>query len=85
MELITQNNTKPLQTLASPHQLEIARTLSQDLARVQANQLLSADILNKIGDLAKLEKQILTKTPEAKPFCDAVLQVFTYKAAQRLH
>lgn len=78
------NKTHPLQTLASPYQLKLAQDLSKDMAVVQANQLLTADILNKIGELAKLEDQILNQTPDAKPFCDAVLQSFAYKAVQRL-
>lgn len=78
------NNTQPLQTLVSPYQLKLAQDLSKDMAVVQANQLLTADILNKIGELAKLEDQILSQTPDAKPFCHAVLQSFVYKAVQRL-
>lgn len=78
------NNTQPLQTLVSPYQLKLAQDLSKDMAVVQANQLLTADILNKIGELAKLEDQILSQTPDTKPFCHAVLQSFAYKAVQRL-
>ena len=78
------NNTQPLQTLVSPYQLKLAQDLSKDMAVVQANQLLTADILNKIGELAKLEDQILSQTPDAKPFCHAVILSFAYKAVQRL-
>lgn len=78
------NNTQPLQTLVSSYQLKLAQDLSKDMAVVQANQLLTADILNKIGELAKLEDQILSQTPDAKPFCHEVLQSFAYKAVQRL-
>ena len=57
----TQNQTDTISQLANPFQLEVAKTLSKDMAILQKNQLLTADILNKAGDLSKLEADILAK------------------------
>lgn len=70
--------------LANPFQLEIAKTLSKDMAVVQKNQLLTADILNKIGDLSKLEMEILAKTPNAKERTDFIIKMFTLVASERI-
>lgn len=70
--------------LANPFQLEVAKTLSKDMAVVQKNQLLTADILNKIGDLSKLEMEILAKTPHAKERTDFIIKMFTLVASERI-
>ncbi|KAA9295304.1 hypothetical protein EHS16_06150 [Streptococcus anginosus] len=70
--------------LANPFQLEVARALSKDLAVLQKNQLLTADILNKIGDLSKLEADIIAKYPKAQERIDFILKTFTLVAAERI-
>ena len=72
--------------LANPFQLEVARALSKDLQRQQKNQLLTADILNKIGDLSKLESRYyceISKGSGAKKIYFS-LKTFTLVAAERI-
>lgn len=59
----TQNQTDITHQLANPFQLEVAKSLSKEMAVLQKNQLLTVDILNKVGDLSKLEADILAKLP----------------------
>ncbi|MBO4127020.1 hypothetical protein [Streptococcus suis] len=67
----------------SPQKMAIARNLSQDMAVVQANELLAQDILNKVASLSNLESQILAQNPQAKERTDFVIKAFAYKAIQR--
>ena len=70
--------------LAHPFQLEVAKTLSKEMAVLQKNQLLTADILNKLGDLSKLEADILARTPHAKERTDFIIKMFTLVASEQI-
>ena len=80
----TQNQTDAISQLANPFQLEVARSLSKEMAMLQKNQLLTTDILNKVGDLSKLEKDILAKTPHAKERTDFIIKTFALVASQQI-
>lgn len=80
----TQNQTDSISQLANPVQLEVAKSLSKEMAVLQKNQLLTADILNKVGDLSKLEADILAKTPHAKKRTDFIIKTFTLVASQQI-
>lgn len=80
----TQNQTDITHQLANPFQLEVARSLSKEMAMLQKNQLLTADILNKVGDLSKLEADILAKTPHAKERTDFIIKTFALVASQQI-
>lgn len=80
----TQNQTDTTPQLANPFQLEVAKSLSKEMAVLQKNQLLTADILNKLGDLSKLEADILAKTPHAKERTDFVIKMFTLVASEQI-
>ena len=54
------------------------------MAILQKNQLLTADILNKVGDLSKLEADILAKTPHAKERTDFIIKTFALVASQQI-
>lgn len=80
--------TQPLHTLPSsafnPQKMAIARQLNQDMALIQANELLTQDILNKVASLSELEKQILSQNPQAKERIDFVIKAFTYTSVRHL-
>lgn len=80
----TQNQTDTTPKLANPFQLEVAKSLSKEMAVLQKNQLLTADILNKVGDLSKLEADILAKTPHAKERTDFIIKTFALVASQQV-
>ena len=80
----TQNLTVTISQLAKPFQLEVAKSLSKEMAVIQKNQLLTADILNKVGDLSKLEADILAKTPHAKERIDFIIKTFALVASQQI-
>ena len=80
----TQNQTDTTPQLANPFQLEVAKSLSNERAVLQKNQLLTADILNKVGDLSKLEAGILAKTPHAKERTDFIIKTFALVASQQI-
>lgn len=80
----TQNQTDVTPQLANPFQLEVARSLSKEMAVLQKNQLLTADILNKVGDLSKLEADILAQTPHAKEHTDFIIKTFALVASQQI-
>ena len=80
----TQNQTDTTPKLANPFQLEVAKSLSKEMAVLQKNQLLTADILNKVGDLSKLEADILAKTPHAKERTDFIIKTFALVASQKI-
>lgn len=67
----------------SPYKMKVARNLSQDMAVVQANELLAQDILNKVASLSELEAQILAHNPQAQQRTDFVIKAFTYVSARR--
>ncbi|HHW4949037.1 TPA: hypothetical protein ACU0L0_000593 [Streptococcus suis] len=67
----------------SPQKMVIARNLSQDMAVVQANELLAQDILNKVASLSELERQILAHNPQAQQRTDFVIKAFTYVSVQK--
>ncbi|HEL2406394.1 hypothetical protein [Streptococcus suis] len=67
----------------SPYKMKVARNLSQDMAVVQANELLAQDILNKVASLSELERQILTHNPQAQQRTDFVIKAFTYVSVQK--
>lgn len=70
-------------TALSPAKLAIARNLSQDMAVVQANELLAQDILNKVASLSELESQIVAQNPQALERTDFIIKAFTYASIQR--
>lgn len=74
--------TLPATTL-NPAKLAIARNLSQDMAVVQANELLAQDILNKVASLSELESQIVAQNPQALERTDFIIKAFTYASIQR--
>lgn len=76
------NKTDTTPQLAHPFQLEVAKTLSKDMAVLQKNQLLTADILNKLGDLSKLEAEIVSKNPNAKERTDFIIKIFALVASE---
>ncbi len=80
----TQNQTDTTPKLANLFQLEVAKSLSKEMAVLQKNQLLTADILNKVGDLSKLEADILAKTPHAKERTDFIIKTFVLVASQQI-
>lgn len=80
----TQNPTDVIPQLANPFQLEVAKSLSKEMAVLQKNQLLTADILNKVSDLSKLEADILAKTPHAKERTDFIIKTFVLVASQQI-
>ena len=80
----TQNQTDTTPKLATLFQLEVAKSLSKEMAVLQKNQLLTADILNKVGDLSKLEADILAKTPHAKERTDFIIKTFVLVASQQI-
>ena len=80
----TQNQTDTTPKLANPFQLEVAKSLSKEMVVLQKNQLLTADILNKVGDLSKLEADILAKTPHAKERTDFIIKTFALVASQQI-
>ncbi|ATZ03899.1 hypothetical protein [Streptococcus suis] len=67
----------------SPYKMKVARNLSQDMAVVQANELLAQDILNKVASLSELESQILAHNPQAQQRTDFIIKAFTYVSARR--
>lgn len=67
----------------STQKMTIARNLSQDMAVVQANEILAQDILNKVASLSELEAQILAHNPQAQQRTDFVIKAFTYVSARR--
>lgn len=67
----------------SLQKMAIARNLSQDMAIVQANEILAQDILNKVANLSELEAQILAHNPQAHQRTDFVIKAFTYVSARR--
>lgn len=67
----------------SPQKMAIARNLSQDMAIVQANELLAQDILNKVASLSELESQILAHNPQAQQRTDFIIKAFTYASVQK--
>ncbi|HEL1598303.1 TPA: hypothetical protein TXJ10_000492 [Streptococcus suis] len=67
----------------SPYKMKVARNLSQDMAVVQANELLAQDILNKVASLSELERQILARNPQAQQRTDFVIKAFTYVSVQK--
>ena len=80
----TQNQTDTTPKLANLFQLEVAKSLSKEMAVLQKNQLLTADILNKVGDLSKLEADILAKIPHAKERTDFIIKTFALVASQQI-
>lgn len=80
----TQNQTDTTPKLANPFQLEVAKSLSKEMVVLQKNQLLTADILNKVGDLSKLEADILAKTPHAKERTDFIIKTFALVASRQI-
>lgn len=72
----------PISTL-NPQKMVIARQLNQDMAVIQANELLAQDVLNKIANLSELESHILAQNPQAKGRTDFIIKAFTYASAQR--
>lgn len=80
----TQNQTDTTPKLANLFQLEVAKSLSKEMAVLQKNQLLTADILNKVGDLSKLEADILAKTPHTKERTDFIIKTFALVASQQI-
>lgn len=70
-------------TALHPAKLAIARNLSQDMAVVQANELLAQDILNKVASLSELESQIVAQNPQALERTDFIIKAFTYASVQR--
>ena len=74
----TQKQADSVPQLANPFQLEVAKALSKDLAVLQKNQLLTADILNKLGDLSKLEADIVAKYPNARERTEFVIKIFLW-------
>lgn len=73
-----------LSQLVNPHQLEVAKTLSEAMADNQALELLANDILHKVGNLALTQSEILKNTPEAKDYTDYILKAFTYYATEKM-
>ena len=67
----------------SPYKMKVARNLSQDMAVIQANELLAQDILNKVASLSELERQILAHIPQAQQRTDFVIKTFTYTSVQK--
>ncbi|HEL2486204.1 TPA: hypothetical protein TZY63_000041 [Streptococcus suis] len=67
----------------SPYKMKVARNLSQDMAVVQANELLAQDILNKVASLSELERQILSNNPQAQQRTDFVIKAFTYASIKK--
>jgi hypothetical protein len=67
----------------NPQKMAIARQLNQDMAVIQANELLAQDVLNKIANLSELESHILAQNPQAKGRTDFIIKAFTYASAQR--
>ncbi|KXT68815.1 hypothetical protein SGODD07_02015 [Streptococcus gordonii] len=80
----TQNQTDVTPQLANPFQLEVAKALSKDMAVLQKNQILTADILNKLGELSKLEAEIVSKNSNAKERTDFIIKMFTLVASGRI-
>ena len=66
----TQNQTDTISQLANPFQLEVAKSLSKEMAVLQKNQLLTADIL--------------AKTPHAKERTDFIIKTFALVASQQI-
>ncbi|MDG3131975.1 hypothetical protein MKL26_02895 [Streptococcus suis] len=66
------------------YKAELARELSQQMAIVQKNELLTADILSKISELSTLEMQILEKNPHAKERMDFTIKSFVLSATKYL-
>ena len=73
-----------LSQLVNPHQLKVAKTLSEAMADNQALELLANDILYKVGNLALTQSEILKNTPEAKEYTDYILKAFTYYATEKM-
>ena len=67
----------------SPQKLAVARSLSQNMAIVQANELLAQDILNKVATLSELESQIIAQNPQAQARTDFIIKAFTLVSTQR--
>ena len=67
----------------SPQKMAIARQLNQDMAVIQANEILAQDILNKVTTLSELEVQILAHNPQAQERVDFIIKTFTYASARR--
>lgn len=70
--------------LVNPYQLEVAKTLSEAMADNQVLELLTSDILYKVGNLALTQSEILKNTPEAKAYTDYILKAFTYYATEKM-
>ncbi|RRD32304.1 hypothetical protein EII38_00805 [Streptococcus minor] len=78
------NNSEVLPASAiSPQKMAIARQLNQDMAVVQANEILAQDILNKVASLSELEAQILAHNPQAQQRADFIIKAFTYTSVQK--
>lgn len=73
-----------LSQFVNPHQLKVAKTLSEAMADNQALELLANDILYKVGNLALTQSEILKNTPEAKEYTDYILKAFTYYATEKM-
>lgn len=73
-----------LSQLVNPHQLEVAKKLSEAMADNQALELLASDILYKVGNLALTQAEILKNTPEAKTYTDYIIKAFTYHATEKM-
>ncbi|HFI0035230.1 TPA: hypothetical protein ACGOTT_000117 [Streptococcus suis] len=67
----------------NPYKMMVARNLSQDMAVVQANELLAQDILNKVASLSELERQILSNNPQAQQRTDFIIKAFTYASIKK--
>ena len=67
-----------------PYQLEVAKELSYRMAEVQAKELLTQDILNKIGNLSILELEIIKQSPQSKDLTTYLLRKFVYESARYL-
>lgn len=79
-----QASQEVLPQTVNPHQLRVARQLSEAMADVQAKELLSSDVLFKVGNLATIQEEILKNNPEAKEYTDYILRAFTYYSSQYL-
>ena len=54
------------------------------MAEVQAKELLTQDILNKIGNLSLLELEIIKQSPQTKELTTYLLRKFVYESARYL-
>lgn len=84
MEHSIQPSSHPTSELVHPYQLKVTKELSYQMAEVQAKELLTQDILNKIGNLSLLELEIIKQSPQTKELTTYLLRKFVYESARYL-